>query len=204
MLSHLKFELWRFFRGHWPHFLLAIPGAVFWTILHESAHALAVTLQGGQVLKFVWLPTMERWGYVQYSFPHQHFSAFAIAVAPYCFWLMLMLTAGGLSLRTRPYPPWLASTIFFWMFAMPLGDIALPALPYLFGSVNDFTYVFGPSTRLASMLILLFGIVSAAFGWITQQRLYREQALSSIGYVLLAMIGFVLMVALYLIKTYWR
>src|SRR5215216_3393976 len=113
MLSHLRFELGRFFRWHWPHFLLAAPGALLCTILHEGAHALAVTLQGGGVTKFVWLPSLERWGYIQYQFPPQdHFSSFAIAVAPYCLWLLLMLMAGVLSLKTNPRLPWASSASF--------------------------------------------------------------------------------------------
>src|SRR5688500_20268517 len=102
MLSHLKFELWRFSKGHWPHFLLAIPGLVLWTVLHESAHALAVVLQGGQVTKFVWLPTRERWGYVECNSSDPHLSEFAIALASSGVWLLLALMAGGLSC---PYTP---------------------------------------------------------------------------------------------------
>ena len=85
MLIQLKFELGRFFRGHWPHFLLAIPGAVLWTILHEAAHALAIMLQGGQVTKFVWIPSPGRLGYVEYNIPDDPFSEFTIAIAPYAF-----------------------------------------------------------------------------------------------------------------------
>ncbi len=40
------------------------------TIRHEGAHALAIMLEGGRVIKFVFWPTWERqfyWGYVQWS-----------------------------------------------------------------------------------------------------------------------------------------
>ncbi len=40
------------------------------TIRHEGSHALAVVLEGGKVLKFVFWPTWERefyWGYVRWS-----------------------------------------------------------------------------------------------------------------------------------------
>ena len=206
MLSQLKFELRRFFRGHWPHFLFAIPGVVLWTILHEAAHALAIMLQGGQVIKFVWIPSPARWGYVEYNYPDHPFSSFAIAIAPYAFWLILMLMAGGLSLRVTPYPHWAASTIFIWMFVMPLGDIALAAGPYLFesGNTNDFTDAFGPPTRMIALLIILFGIASAAFGMRIQQRLYREHALSGISYILLATAGFALLKTLpYFRNLFW-
>ena len=206
MLSQLKFELGRFFTGHWLHFLLAIPGALLWTILHEAAHAMAIMLQGGQVTKFVWIPSPGRLGYVEYNFPDHPFSGFAIAIAPYAVWLILMLLAGALSLRARPYPDWLASTIFIWMFVAPLGDIAWAARPYLFESsnTNDLTHAFGPPTRVISLLIVLFGIASVVFGMIVQQRLYGERALSAISYTLMALVGLVLLgIAPYLVKSFW-
>jgi hypothetical protein len=206
MLTQLKFELGRFFRGHWLHFLLAIPGAVLWTILHEAAHALTIMLQGGQVTKFVWIPSPGRLGYVEYNFPDHPFSSFAIAIAPYAFWLLFMLLAGALSLRARPYPHWVASTIFIWMFVVPLGDIAWAAGPYLFeaGNVNDLTDAFGPPTRMVSMLIVLFCIASVVFGMIVQQRLYRERALSASSYTLLALVGLALLRTVsYCVKLFW-
>jgi len=206
MLIQLKFKLGRFLRGHWPHFLLAIPGTVLWTILHEAAHALAIMLQGGQVTKFVWIPSPGRLGYVEYNFPDHPFSSFAIAIAPYAFWLILMLMAGALSLRARPYPQWVASTIFIWMFVVPLGDIAWAARPYLFeaGNANDLTDAFGPPTRVVSMLIVLFGIASVVFGRIVQQRLYRERALSAISYTLMAVVGLALLRTVpYFVKLFW-
>jgi hypothetical protein len=206
MLSQLKFEVGRFFRGHWPHFLLGIPGAVLWTILHEAAHALAIMLQGGQVTKFVWIPSPGRLGYVQYNFPDRAFSSFAIAIAPYVFWLILMLMAGAFSLRTRPYPHWIASTIFIWMFVVPFGDIAWAARPYLLeaGNTNDLTHAFGPPTRVVSMLIGLFGLESVVFGMIVQQRLYRERALSAISYTLMVLIGLALLgTVAYFVKLFW-
>jgi hypothetical protein len=203
MLSHLRFELGGFFRSHWPHFLLAVPGALLCTILHEGAHALAVILQGGQVTKFVWLPSIERWGYIQYQFPDQyHYSTFVIAVAPYCLWLLLILLAGVLSLKTNPFMPWVSSTIFIWMFVVPLGDIANAAIPYLLGSLNDFRDAFGFPTGLQWALIVLFGIASAVFGMVMQRRLYRERALSVIGYTLMALAGLALIGVLHIAKVH--
>jgi hypothetical protein len=206
MLTQLKFELGRFFRGHWPQFLLAIPGTVLWTILHEATHALAIRLQGGQVTKFVWIPSPGRLGYVEYNFSDHPFSRFGIAIAPYAFWLILMLMAGVLSLRARPYPLWIASTIFIWLFVVPLGDIAWAARPYLFeaGTMNDLTDAFGPPTRVVSMLIMLFGIASVVFGMIVQQHLYRERALSAISYLLMTLVGIALLITLpYFVKLFW-
>jgi hypothetical protein len=206
MLSQLKSELGRFFTGHRLHFLLAIPGALLWTILHEAAHAVAIILQGGQVTKFVWIPSPGRLGYVEYNVPDQPFSRFAIAIAPYAVWLILMLLAGVLSLRERPYPHWGASTIFIWMFVVPFGDIAWAARPYLIeaANVNDLTHAFGPPTRVISLLIVLFGIASVVFGMMVQQRLYRERASSAISYTLMALVGLVLLRTVpYLVKLFW-
>jgi len=186
--------------------LLAIPGAVLWTVLYEAAHALAIMLQGSQVTKFVWISSPARLGYVEYNSPDHPFSRFAIVIASYAFWLILMLIAGALSLRARPYPKWVASTIFIWMFVVPLGHIGWAARPYLFEAVNanDLTDALGPPTRMVSMLIVLFGIASVVFGRIVQQHLYRERALSAISYTLMAVVGLALLkTAPYFVKLFW-
>jgi hypothetical protein len=169
------------------------------TILHEGAHALAVIAQGGQVTQFVWLPSPGRWGYIQYHFPEGiHFSAFAILIAPYGMWGLLGLMAGILSLRRNPYPQWIASTIFIWMFVMSLGDIANTAIPYLLGGSNDFTTAFGAPTKTAWVLTFLFGAGGVGFGMKVQQRLYRERALSVTSYTLMAGAGLFFVGALHM------
>jgi hypothetical protein len=110
--------------------------------------------------------------------------------------------AGILSLKTNPHLPWASSTIFIWMFVVPLGDIANAALPYLLGSENDFTDAFGYPTSLEWALIVLFGIASAAFGMIMQRRLYRERALSLTGYTLMAIAGLALIGAFHIVKVH--
>lgn len=55
-------EIWTFMRRHWLHVLLVPPGALLVTLLHESAHAVAVWIQGGTILEFVWQPTKQLWG----------------------------------------------------------------------------------------------------------------------------------------------
>src|SRR5687767_5946352 len=51
--------------------LFAYPAyQIIGTIRHEGSHALAVVMEGGRVLKFVFWPTFNRrfyWGYVQWS-----------------------------------------------------------------------------------------------------------------------------------------
>jgi hypothetical protein len=89
------------------------------------------------------------------------------------------------------------------MFVVPLGDIAMAAIPYLSGEVNDFIHAFGSPTRVASMLIVLFGIASVVLGMLIQQRLYRERALSALGYTLMALVGLALLRAVHFVKLFW-
>lgn len=52
----------RFFKTHWPHVLLGIPGAIAITAVHELAHCAAVWVQGGTVTDFVFIPSGAQWG----------------------------------------------------------------------------------------------------------------------------------------------
>ena len=186
MSKDLKAELAAFSRGHWPMILPIVPMALLFTVLHEAAHALAVVVQGGTMLKFVWLPTWREWGYVRYEFPQgAEYSSVAIAVAPYCMWLLICLFTALLGLRRRPWPYWFAGTVFLWMFAAPLADIANMAIPYLIGADNDFSAAFGPPNLTIRAIIGLGGVLSAVAGFAVQQRLYRERALSPRAYIII-------------------
>ena len=68
-MSALLKDMVSFFKGHWPHFILAVPGAVAFTALHELAHCVVVWVQGGSVTGSVWLPSGADWGHMRYSFP---------------------------------------------------------------------------------------------------------------------------------------
>src|SRR5687767_5398114 len=116
-------ETFNFIRRHWPHVLLFVPGVIAVTILHESAHAAAVLLQGGTVSRFVWLPEAGNWGYISYTFPEgvAH-SAFFISLAPYLFWLLLATAVAFLASRRLKPGLWTASALYVWMFVIPLGD----------------------------------------------------------------------------------
>ncbi len=175
MFSEIRVFVWR----HWPHLILAVPGLILVTLVHEAAHAGAVLLQGGLVLEFAWLPDGMRWGHVSYDLPSSSIYSLAfLDLAPYLVWLTLALTAVLLSLRRKTYPFWTASSIFFWLYIVPLGDIGNTAFPYLRGSFNDFTSVFQSPTPLAWSVIAAGVAVAVGLGFGVQRRLYGEAALS--------------------------
>lgn len=182
-------EMGAFLRRHWPHLLLAVPGALLVTILHEAAHAAVVLAQGGTLLEFVWLPGGGSWGHVAHDFPAgMSYSSFAISIAPYVLWLGFAALALLLSLRRRKHAFWLASVIYFWLFVVPLADIANAAFPYLGGAANDFLSAFGPPSMDAELLIGLACVVAIAIGHWLQRRLYREEGLGLAPYLALSLV----------------
>jgi len=180
-------EIAGFLRWHWPHVLVAVPGALLVTVLHEAAHAAAVVAQGGRLIAFTWLPSAGHWGQVEYDFPADaEYCGFAISVAPYCLWVLVSGLAVLLSFRGRPYRPWTASGIFVWVFLVPLADIANTAFPFLQGGRNDFLAAFGLPSASAWALTVLATLASVWLGFGVQARLYRERALSGRAYTILA------------------
>jgi len=160
---------------------------IFVTLVHEAAHAGAVLIQGGQVLEFAWLPTSEEWGHIYYEFsPSSHYSSSFIGLAPYLLWLALVGLACLLSLRRRAYSFGAASSIFFWLYVVPLGDIGNTAFPYLRGSYNDFTYPFLLYHSLIPGVAVASVLLAVVLGFGVQRRLYGESALSLGAYLVLA------------------
>lgn len=181
-------EIWTFIRRHWLHVLLALPGALLVTLLHEGAHAVAVWVQGGTIHEFVWLPTKERWGHVSYDPPAQSsFSAFFVSIAPYLLWLVLAAVAAGLSQRRRPYALAVASSVYFWLFVVPLADVANAAFPYLAGSSTDFLHAFGPPSLPIIVAFVLLSMLALIAGYPVQRCLYRTQALRLRSYLVLSL-----------------
>ncbi len=183
-------EIWTFIRRHGVHALLCVPGAILVTLLHEAAHALAAWAQGGRLLEFVWLPWVAegKWGYVSYDFPAGvEYSGFAIAVAPYVLWLMLAAAACLLSMRRRPWSYGLASTFFFWLYFVPLADIANAAFPWLAGKENDFAQAFGPATQVGGVLVGLLSLLAILIGYGVQRGLYASARLSLGAYAVLVL-----------------
>lgn len=190
-------DILAFIRRHWPHLLLFIPGAIAVTILHEAAHAGAVLLQGGTVLQFVWLPGAGNWGYISYVFPDgTPHSTFLISIAPYLLWGSFATLASVLSVRKQKVGYGWASLIFFWLYVVPLGDIANTAFPYLAGKQNDFLSAFGHPSPAEAVIIGLSCAVAIFAGYHVQRGLYREDSLSVPSYVTLSTVVLIAMGAL--------
>ncbi len=186
-LAAVILESWSFIRRHWLHLFLFAPGAILVTILHESAHALAVGLQGGTVSRFVWLPTGGKWGFVKYSFPEvDRVSSLVVSLAPYCVWLLFAILALVLGRARSTGGYWKASLIYMWLFVVPLADIANTAFPYLAGRQNDFSSAFGPPTIFGTMLILFLASMSLVVGYDLQSRLYGQNGLKGPSYAALS------------------
>ena len=197
---HVK-QIKGFFRGHWPHLLVAVPLGIAFTALHELAHSVAVWLQGGTVTSVVWLPSASEWGHMSCSFPDgARYSMRMIMLAPYMLYIGMSLLAGVLSFRRRAWPFWAASTVFVWLFIVPVADIANTAVPYaLCGSLNDFHRAFGPSSPSIAVALLASGASVACYGYWLNRRLYRDRAVGLPAYC-----GLVVLAGLVVLGASWR
>lgn len=178
--------------------LLAIPASVAYTVLHELAHCIATWAQGGNVTRFIWLPTEEFWGEMTYEFPRAAaFSDSAISVAPYVLWTTFCIIALALSFRRAAWPLWAASSIFVWLFLAPISDIAYAALAQI-RSVEgtDLGRVFGEPSLAVTIGFIVYGLVLAFLGFLTQRQLYRERALSASSFCLLGALAFIVLAGL--------
>ncbi len=183
-------EISGFFRTHWFHLVLAIPGVLAVTVLHELAHGAAVVCQGGVVTQFVWLPSSGKWGHIAYTFrPTQQYSGPLISIAPYVLWSACMCAALVLCLRRTPYPHWVASSIFVWLFIVPLADITSAGMGFALGATNDLWRAFGPCSAPAVLALALFATSAAVAGFWLQKRLYREMPLHPLTYTFLGIVA---------------
>jgi hypothetical protein len=183
-------EVLHFLKTHWLHILLVAPAALIVTILHESAHAAVVLAQGGSITEFVWLPTAANWGHINYAFPkNSTYSSTAISVAPYLLWTTCCLSAIVVAIANRRLSFCMSSTIFIWLFLVPLADIANAAIPYLLGDKNDFLFAFGKPNSLMLALIASAAGLAAITGFYLQKRLYQKESLGILGYSILGLLA---------------
>lgn len=180
-------EILQFLRFHWPHALLLLPGVLLMTLVHESAHAIAVLLQDGTISKFVWLPSAGSWGYVSFQFPQgvTH-STFLVSFAPYLLWVLIAGIACCVAFGKRQHSALSASFLFCWAFAAPLADVANAALPYLLGSSTDFRFALGHPSLAISLLIVFGGMGAVIVGYYLQRRLYGSHSLGRRSYIALS------------------
>jgi len=214
-----------FLRNHWVHFVILIPAAIAYTFVHESLHALAVIVQGGKMVEFVWVPSPKEWGHVRYEFPEgQAYSELVILLAPYLLPLTLLLSGTAILavffMGWKPMPllsepalslskgqvrrltasckvsPGTGRLVYFWLFLVPVFDLAHAAIPYQLGARNDFYYAFGRPTLFSSYLISFTGAFLAFSGYILQKRVYQKEQLSVQAYAVLAVLVVLLVVLL--------
>jgi hypothetical protein len=80
-----------------------------------------------------------------------------------------------------------ASFVYFWLFVIPLADVAHAAFPFLAGKDNDYASAFGEPGLASAMIIGTAAIAAWIGGYFVQQRLYGADALSRVAYGLLSM-----------------
>ena len=232
-VASIFWECLKFIRNHWVHLVILIPAAIAYTFVHESLHALAVIVQGGKMVEFVWVPSPKEWGHVRYEFPEgQVYSELVILLAPYLLPLVLLLSGTAilavffmgwkpmpllsepvLSLSKeqvrrvtfipkffgragRQVPRWKEKAIpstalrtsYFWLFLVPVFDLAHAAIPYQLGARNDFYYAFGRPTLFSSYVISFLGAFLAFSGYILQKKIYQSEQLSVQAYMVLAVL----------------
>jgi len=150
------------------------------TLLHELAHAGAALLVGGTVTELSFMPGANNLGHVLWEAPAGALEidyAF-VSVAPYLMWAVL----AGAVLLVAAIPNrfhWsVASTLFVWGYAVPIGDIA----GNLSSSHGDLAApgVEGLVVTTAGGIAVL---IAWALGWLVQQRLFPEAKLGVFGYV---------------------
>jgi hypothetical protein len=181
-----------FARAAWPHVVLAPVLGVLVTTVHESAHAIAVLVQGGTIERFQVLPARGRFGGVDYTFPSgASRSELAIQLAPYALHVVVASTVALFSLRQRARrtdsaPSWVCVAAFLWGYAAPLGDVGLAALQWARGGTNDFSRALGDAPPLALWAAIGGAVASSAAGLPVQRALLGSAALGWLPYAVLA------------------
>ncbi len=156
----------------------------------------------GRVIDFVWWPSGTEWGHMQYVFPSgTPYSPTAISLSPYAFWIFFCLLAWLLSFKRSAWPFWAASTLYIWLFVVPLADIANTALPYiLWDANNDFQRAFGPVRPMFTFLAIALAVSAVSAGFSMNRRLYRERAVGGRAYGILAVAAALLVLAVVSIR----
>ncbi len=182
----LRWLLWL-----WPH-VLVLPVMFFvFTGLHESAHALAVVAQGGEVLEISIIPSTQAYGYIRYQFPENSNASFwFVSVAPYLMWLGFMSLTSVIAF-IRKWNWWIGSTLFIWGYLCPWLDIYLHWTTFQMGDrgpLSDFAHAFDRPTSLGWVLWATISTIVAVWGYVLQRRLYQKHQLPLISYILLVIL----------------
>jgi hypothetical protein len=171
--------------GFWalflPHLVLA-PLALFLVVtpLHEIAHAAAVWLIGGEVTELSFLPGARSLGHITWTPPTGAglLEDAVVRVAPYVMWSASAAAVLALCLARRRLHRHVASTLFVWGYAVPVGDIALN----LTAGRGDLAFP-GVEGLAVTAIGLLLVLVAYVLGHGLQRRLFAEASVDFAAYL---------------------
>jgi len=190
-------QLLAFVRGHLVHVVLLLPGALLLTWLHEAAHASLVTIQGGSITEFQWLPSSSGLGHVRFTFPDStEYSGLAISLAPHVLSILFVIGAILLSCSCTVRSDRASSYIYFWLYFIPVADIGFALLVWTVGGQNDMAKAFGPPAPLSVALVVIYGLTVCTLGYVLQRRLYDRLRLGIVPYSALVLTGLLMMVGI--------
>jgi hypothetical protein len=162
-----------------PHVIVAPILCFAVTFFHELAHAAAVLSIGGVVTELSWLPGATNLGHTRWDPPQgvTDLDYAFVSVAPYLMWSMcagLVIVASWIPNRFH----WsVASTLFVWLYAVPIGDIA----GNLMSSHGDLS-----APGLEGLVVTAAGsvavLVAWALGFVVQRRLFPDARLGPVAY----------------------
>ena len=155
------------------------------TFLHELAHAAVALVLGGRVVEFAFLPGPENLGHVRWEPPAGAPFWFGdlVSVAPYVMWSGFAAATLVIALLPNKLHWLLASSIFFWWYVVPLGDIGWNLLSG--GGDLAVGGIEGLALRGAALVALL---IAFALGHPVQRRLFGDHAVDIPGYLAAAAI----------------
>jgi hypothetical protein len=187
-LNLIEHKTLTFLKKNWWHVILLIPGVTFITFLHEFAHAVAVKIQGGKVIEFVWFGDTNHWGHVRYSFPKGvEYNDMVISLAPYGSALVLFLIGCSLAFFFKDKIYLLSSFIFVWHIILPIAEIAHALLPYSFyNAENDFHHAFGISEWYYAFIALIYIILACLISYYKHKILFGSNAMPLIWFLCLS------------------
>lgn len=200
-------ETGRFLLLHLPHLVIAPCLALtLVTFLHELAHVTAALAQGATVTAFRFLPSTESFGHMSYEPPpgDAFFSPELVSLAPYLMWGTFASAMAVIALFRPRLPYAFSSTLFVWLYVVPLLDIAMAVAGWVSGAPNDLTSALGGAGLEGAFLGLIAAPFVFAASFLVQRGLYGERALSIGGYLLVscaAAIALAAFLAIYEVAT---
>lgn len=119
--------IWAFAQAHWKYALLVPLWMMPWTTLHESMHALAMLAQGGEIVAFNALPSVDlgpfSFGYVRTVPPDHSYSERLVHLAPALFALAVFPLGRWLTWRAKSKVA--QKVLFISLMILPLFELSM-------------------------------------------------------------------------------